>query len=240
MAVSEPHSKLKTTTTKSGGSSTVPSLPPPCPKSPPPYPDLYGKRKEFAKVQMLEREIGFLEEELKSIERLQPASRFCKEVTDFVVANSDPLIPTNRKNRKSCRFWRWLCGIPCSCFSRICCCGCSGCSLCQKPTNCCDCDLSNCCSCISCPKPNWQCCTCSCSCSCACPKPDCCKKPSCSCGIPKLSCCECGIPKPSCPDCSCCKWKCSAPECPNLSKCFKVCFCCNCTKTCCNLCCLPF
>ncbi|CAK7352428.1 unnamed protein product [Dovyalis caffra] len=44
-----------------GGSSSLPSLPPPCPKSPPEYPDLYGKRREMAKVQMLEREIGFLE-----------------------------------------------------------------------------------------------------------------------------------------------------------------------------------
>ena len=42
-------------------SSSVPSLPPPRPKSPPAYPDLYGKRREMAKVQMLEREIGFLE-----------------------------------------------------------------------------------------------------------------------------------------------------------------------------------
>lgn len=45
----------------SSSSSSVPSLPPPRPKSPPAYPDLYGKRRETAKVQMLEREIGFLE-----------------------------------------------------------------------------------------------------------------------------------------------------------------------------------
>lgn len=45
----------------SGSSSSVPSLPPPCPKSPPEYPDLYGKRRELAKVQVLEREISFLE-----------------------------------------------------------------------------------------------------------------------------------------------------------------------------------
>lgn len=45
----------------SSSSSSVPSLPPPSPKSPPEYPDLYGKRREMAKVQMLEREIGFLE-----------------------------------------------------------------------------------------------------------------------------------------------------------------------------------
>lgn len=44
------------------GSSLAPSsLPPPRPKSPPEYPDLYGKRREAARVQMLEREIGFLE-----------------------------------------------------------------------------------------------------------------------------------------------------------------------------------
>lgn len=44
-----------------GGAANVPSLPPPRPKSPPQYPDLYGKRRELAKVQMLEREISFLE-----------------------------------------------------------------------------------------------------------------------------------------------------------------------------------
>lgn len=37
------------------------ALPPPRPKSPPEYPDLYGKRREAARVQMLEREIGYLE-----------------------------------------------------------------------------------------------------------------------------------------------------------------------------------
>lgn len=42
-------------------SSNVMSLPLPSPKAPPEYPDLYGKRREMAKVQMLEREISFLE-----------------------------------------------------------------------------------------------------------------------------------------------------------------------------------
>ncbi|GER36075.1 succinyl-diaminopimelate desuccinylase, partial [Striga asiatica] len=86
------------------GNGTVPSLPPPQPKSPP---ELYGRRRELAKVQILEREIGFLEEELKSIEGLQLASRSCKEyviypshhehiirVVDFVTANVDPLMPS--------------------------------------------------------------------------------------------------------------------------------------------------
>lgn len=56
----EPHCKVRIGG-KCGGSSTFPSLPPPCPKSPPEYPDLYGKRRELAKVQMLEREISLLE-----------------------------------------------------------------------------------------------------------------------------------------------------------------------------------
>ncbi|KAL6507137.1 hypothetical protein OROHE_022036 [Orobanche hederae] len=82
------------------------SLPPPQPKSPP---ELYGRRRELAKVQMLEREIGFLEEELKSIEGLQLASGSCKEVAEFVTGNPDPLIPTTTKRiRRSCRFWKWL------------------------------------------------------------------------------------------------------------------------------------
>ncbi|RYR11354.1 hypothetical protein Ahy_B04g068908 [Arachis hypogaea] len=89
-------------------SSSLPSLPPPSPKSPP---DLYGKRRDTARLHMLDREITFLEVELKNVEALQPASACCKEVADFVVANSDPLLPSSKKNRKSCRFWKWLCSI---------------------------------------------------------------------------------------------------------------------------------
>ncbi|KAF9616097.1 hypothetical protein IFM89_028563 [Coptis chinensis] len=86
------------------------SMPFPCPKSPPRYPDLSGKRKELAKVQVLEREIGFLEEELKYCEGLQLASRSCKEVDEFVLANPDPLIPiSNQKVHRSQRFWKWFC-----------------------------------------------------------------------------------------------------------------------------------
>ncbi|CAL5375537.1 unnamed protein product [Camellia sinensis] len=47
----------------SSSSSVVPSLPPPRPKSPPEYPDLYGKRRELAKG------------ELKFVGNLQPASQ---------------------------------------------------------------------------------------------------------------------------------------------------------------------
>ncbi|KAF3959254.1 hypothetical protein CMV_015916 [Castanea mollissima] len=133
-------------TSSSSSSSSVPSLPPPRPKSPPAYPDLYGKRRETAKVQMLEREIGFLEEELRSAQSLQPASRCCKEITDYVVANSDPFIPTNRKIRRPCRFWKWLCGMPCFNLSWICCCCCTGCSIhLERPRcSCCSCDCNPC------------------------------------------------------------------------------------------------
>ncbi|KAK4269063.1 hypothetical protein QN277_022268 [Acacia crassicarpa] len=52
------------------------------PKSSPPLGllDFYGKRKQMVKIQVLEREIALLQEELKSLEGLHPASRCCKEV----------------------------------------------------------------------------------------------------------------------------------------------------------------
>ncbi|XP_039028343.1 guanine nucleotide-binding protein subunit gamma 3-like [Hibiscus syriacus] len=175
-------------------SSSVRSLPPPCPKSPPEYPDLYGKRRETAKIQMLEREISFLEEELKSVDSLQPASRYCKEVTDFVMARSDPLIPTNRKNRKSRQFWKWLCGIPCFNLSWICCCCYSGCSCDLKCTRCCDCGLCNCSSCICnlCKCRPCKCCSSDhSSCKCGSSDPSSCKCRPCDCSSCKCSSCDC-------------------------------------------------
>ncbi|KAA0061462.1 guanine nucleotide-binding protein subunit gamma 3-like [Cucumis melo var. makuwa] len=100
---------MAATPTRPPSSSSSSSIPPPYPKSPPQYPDLYGKRRQAAKLQMLDREIGFLEEELKSTEGLQPASKCCKEVADYVIANSDPMIPTYKKHRRRCQFWKWLC-----------------------------------------------------------------------------------------------------------------------------------
>ncbi|KAI9162087.1 hypothetical protein LWI28_023702 [Acer negundo] len=67
--------------------------PPMSPRSPPGGGlDLYGKRRQMVKVQVLEREIGLLQEELKSVEDLQPASRCCKELNDFIEAKPDPFI----------------------------------------------------------------------------------------------------------------------------------------------------
>ncbi|XP_034700172.1 guanine nucleotide-binding protein subunit gamma 3 isoform X2 [Vitis riparia] len=219
------------------GSSSMPSLPPPCPKSPPDYPDLYGKRRGAAKVQMLEREIGFLEEELKSIEGLQHASRCCKEVVDFVVANSDPIIPTNSKSRKSCRFWKWLCGWSCFNFSWICCCprcslhlqmpdccdcNCNPCNCCDcncNPCNCCDCNLCNCCDCNLC-----NCCSCF---------SRCCSSIGRSC----FSCCS-SISR-SCFSCSCLSCPCFSRKCFSCSCFSSSCFSCLRPKWRCCRCSLP-
>ncbi|KAJ0007006.1 hypothetical protein Pint_29151 [Pistacia integerrima] len=72
--------------------------PPKSPRSPPACVDLYGKRRQMVKVQVLEREIGQLQEELKTVEDLQLASRCCKEVDEFVRAKVDPLITMRRGN----------------------------------------------------------------------------------------------------------------------------------------------
>ncbi|CAN7121719.1 unnamed protein product [Brassica rapa subsp. narinosa] len=188
------------------------SLPPPRPKSPPPYPDLYGKRREAARVQMLEREIGFLEAKIKFVEGLQPSSRCCKEVSDFVVANSDPMIPAQRKSRRHCRFWKWLC-FPCLSVASFCCCCRSECSCHLRKPKCCN---STCCSCVGSKCFNGSCC----SNSCCCPKPSCPKClscPSCSCF---RGCCCC--PKPSCSSCSCFRDCCCS--CPDLCCCIPTCF----------------
>ncbi|XP_065868730.1 guanine nucleotide-binding protein subunit gamma 3-like isoform X2 [Euphorbia lathyris] len=93
-------------------SSSLSPTPPFCrPKSPPAASglDLYGKRRQLVKIQILEREIGLLQEELKSVDELQPASRCCKEVDDFVGAKVDPFMALNDKSHKSNPCWKNLC-----------------------------------------------------------------------------------------------------------------------------------
>nr|GMC48522.1 guanine nucleotide-binding protein subunit gamma 3 [Ipomoea batatas] len=195
-------------------------MPPPRPKSPPQYPDLYGKRRELARVQMLEREIGFLEDELKFVDRLHPASRSCKEVTDFVLSNPDPLIPTIKKSSRSSRFWKWLCGVSCFSMSWICCCRCPRV---KKPSHCCNCNPCGGCSGGCNGFPSCVCCTPSCpSCSPSCPSCNC--KPSCSCLTCKPSCSCIACPK----SCACC-CPTSVPRCPKMN-------CSGCTKNCCCWC----
>ncbi|URD73160.1 hypothetical protein MUK42_09331 [Musa troglodytarum] len=78
----------------------------PRPRSPPRYTDLCGRHRLQARVQLLSREIGFLEEELQSVEGLQPVSVCCKEyvifsfsllnkVDKYVGTTPDPLIPSD-------------------------------------------------------------------------------------------------------------------------------------------------
>ncbi|KAJ8471750.1 hypothetical protein OPV22_026093 [Ensete ventricosum] len=128
----------------------VPSSPPllappvvvvaPRPKSPPKYPDLCGRRRLQLELQMLNREIGFIEEELQSLEGVQPVSRCCKEVNEFVGIKPDPLMPINKRRHTSCCLWRWLRSKLCFNLSWICCL--SGCGLelerpsCSCPQNC--------------------------------------------------------------------------------------------------------
>ncbi|KAI3965369.1 hypothetical protein MKX01_042850 [Papaver californicum] len=221
-----------------GGGGVVVAVPPPSaassssplvsyPRSPPKYPDMTGKHRELVKVQKLEREIGFLEEELKSVENLQPASRSCKEVDSYVAANPDPLIPVNRKTRRSCRFWRWLCGKSCLNLSWICCCSC-GCSLRLTPKNCTLCSEKGKKSCCSgcCKSSSGSCCWPSCCCG------------DCGCGcFSKSSCSKCCCALPTCKSCTnCCSCfkctSCSCFKCPTL----KSCRCFSCKKICCNPC----
>lgn len=90
------------------------------PKSPPPgLVDFHGKRKQMIKVQVLEREIGLLQEELKSLEALHPASRCCKELDDFVGSISDPFTPKKQAISESQHSRKQL-SLPWICCSSSC------------------------------------------------------------------------------------------------------------------------
>ncbi|XP_058108617.1 guanine nucleotide-binding protein subunit gamma 4-like isoform X2 [Magnolia sinica] len=232
------------------------TLPAPTPRSPPRYPDLYGKHRKQAELQVLNREIGFLEEELQSLEGLQPASRCCKENQKFhrsfrickwlrcghssnpVLTYVGTLVAQSQQNDPSCTCWPTLKRMK-SCFNLSWLCCFSGCTFHLKwPA--CTCDPARYCKCC-CRLPDCRslphCCRCRCRCRCHC-RPCCC---SCSC-LEKCwtSCCI--LPRLSCPDCSCsCEWSC--PKCTKVCccpKCTKVCCCPKCTRNCCIPCCLCF
>ncbi|XP_057450884.1 guanine nucleotide-binding protein subunit gamma 3-like isoform X3 [Lotus japonicus] len=106
------------------------------PKSPlPGFVDFHGKRKQMVKIQVLEREIGVLQEELKSLEGLHPASRCCKELDAFVGSISDPFTPIRKESdTESHHFRKQICSVPWICCSsscllqkkmaKLCCCSC--------------------------------------------------------------------------------------------------------------------
>ncbi|KAJ4717768.1 guanine nucleotide-binding protein subunit gamma 3-like [Melia azedarach] len=114
--------------------------PPMSPRSPPVALDLYGKRRKMVKVQALEREIGLLQEELKSVEDLQPASKCCKELDEFLGAKSDPFIVINQESCKRRPFWKKLWRSFCSNLLWVCCS--NRCLHHLQAPNCCTCYIS--------------------------------------------------------------------------------------------------
>ncbi|TKY64252.1 Guanine nucleotide-binding protein subunit gamma 3 [Spatholobus suberectus] len=91
------------------------------PKSPlPGLVDFHGKRRQMVKIQVLEREIGLLQEELKSLEGLHPASRCCKELDAFVGSVSDPFTPTRKQTLSKSHHFRKQISLPGACCSNSC------------------------------------------------------------------------------------------------------------------------
>ncbi|KAL5219815.1 hypothetical protein ABZP36_024528 [Zizania latifolia] len=192
----------------------------PRPKSPPRYPDLCGRRRLQLEVQILNREVGFLEQELQGLERIQPVSRCCKDVNEFVGAKTDPLIPINKRRHRSCSLCRWIRSKWCTCLSCLCC----WCRCLPKPKmpSCFSCSCCSCCD-TSCCRPSCSCLNCRSSCykgqqpsSCCKCQSSCCEgEPSCCCGGGRSSCLS--VPAPSCPECSC-GCVCSCPRARTLRR----------------------
>ncbi|GAB2294639.1 Guanine nucleotide-binding protein subunit gamma 2 [Dionaea muscipula] len=81
--------------------------------------DTRGKHRILAELKRLEQEIGFLENELKNLENLEPASAACEELLGFVKTIPDPLLPETNgplhpswdrwfegpQDSKGCRCW---------------------------------------------------------------------------------------------------------------------------------------
>ncbi|XP_057822034.1 guanine nucleotide-binding protein subunit gamma 2 isoform X3 [Cryptomeria japonica] len=57
------------------------------------YLDICGKHRKQVELNRLTKEISLLEEELKTLEGLPPASKCCTEVVEFVGKHSDPFLP---------------------------------------------------------------------------------------------------------------------------------------------------
>ncbi|XP_074579145.1 uncharacterized protein LOC141835677 [Curcuma longa] len=176
------------------------AAPAPLPRSPPRMPDLCGRHCLQAQLLLLTREIAFLEEEIQSIEGLQPASACCKEVAEYVGMIPEPLIPIYKKRTKPSRFWRRFCAMVCFNIPTCCpgarfgwfrrhWCNCRTSSFWTHHSTCCRCpcssnSCSSCCSRLKCVTPSLSCPGYSCGCVCSCSK---CSKicicPTCLCCI---------------------------------------------------------
>uniref|UniRef100_A0A0E0AW89 G protein gamma domain-containing protein n=1 Tax=Oryza glumipatula TaxID=40148 RepID=A0A0E0AW89_9ORYZ len=224
----------------------------PRPKSPPRYPDLCGRRRLQLEMQILNREVGFLEQELQGLERIQPVS----SVNEFVGAKSDPLIPISKLCNCLLCLCCWCRCLPKpkkpSCFSCSCCSCCDtsccrpSCGCLKAPSSCCcksNCSLkapSSCCCKSNCSCCSSDCCTCSLpSCGCTgcghcrprcgggggcCPPSDCCSSCKCSCSSCTRCCSSCaGGCKPSCSGCGTGCSSCGGGCCPKCSSCAAPC-----------------
>ncbi|GLJ10635.1 hypothetical protein SUGI_0132200 [Cryptomeria japonica] len=81
--------------------------------------------KKQVELNRLTKEISLLEEELKTLEGLPPASKCCTEVVEFVGKHSDPFLPFVNKGQSISSWDRWFkehstdseCSCCCSCRS---------------------------------------------------------------------------------------------------------------------------
>uniref|UniRef100_J3LPN3 G protein gamma domain-containing protein n=2 Tax=Oryza brachyantha TaxID=4533 RepID=J3LPN3_ORYBR len=116
----------------------------PRPKSPPAAPDPCGRHRLHLAVDALHREIGFLEDEINSIEGIHAASRCCREVDEFVGRTPDPFITISSEKRNHenshhlLKKFRCLCRASACCLSYlswICCCGAGACCCCSSSSS---------------------------------------------------------------------------------------------------------
>ncbi|KMZ57889.1 hypothetical protein ZOSMA_81G01080 [Zostera marina] len=150
------------------------------PKSPLAYPDLCGKHRLQVEVQMMDREIGFLEEELSSLDELQTASTCCEEVNKYVDENPDPLLPETRKVGRSGCLWRCMRWLVCFNLASLCCC--RNCKRESDKSSCCGKHNNFRCNCITSCKPCLICPGYGCGCFLSC-----CRNNNTSCFPPKYS-----------------------------------------------------
>ncbi|CAN6284407.1 unnamed protein product [Urochloa humidicola] len=194
----------------------------PRPKSPPASPDPCGRHRLQLAVDALNREIGFLEGEISSIEGVHTASRCCKEVDEFVGRNPDPFItiqPEKRSSEQSQQFLKKFRAKSClSYLSWICCCG-GGCPAFQVKTMRPAAGATSCCCCCSrgggaqLRKLCSSCCCCCCGgCRCRVVYAGCCGGGCCGAGGAPCPRCLCDCACPRCSSCACCP-TCSSDDC---------------------------
>jgi len=72
------------------------------------YPDIRGKHRKQVELNRLTKEISLLEEELKTLEGLPPASKCCKGVVESIEKRPDPLLPFVTRGQAISSWDRWF------------------------------------------------------------------------------------------------------------------------------------